>query len=337
MRPNVFAVLVVALLAAACVDVTPAATPAPSSTPAVSASPTATPPVSAPPSATAAASATVAASPAPSPATTLAPGPTLPLAPTPTGAAAIPKAVIIVGPTHEETETNLKQGEAMAQLAEAAGMSVTRVFFPHATWEAVLAAIQGASFVAYFGHGYGWPSNTPELWEVQQDGMGLNKYDGSSESEVHYYGANKIRESIRLAPHAVVFVMRGCYTAGNGQAEDPIPTLDVARQRVDNFASGWLAVGAGAVFALAFGTHYDYSAHLMTGDAATVDELFSTANDAVGTDPLYFESQRTPGARNHLDPSPNKGYLRAISGDLAMTAAVWRSGAGQTVVVSSSL
>ena len=224
-------------------------------------------------------------------------------------------------------------GEEMAQRAEAAGMDVHRVFFPHATWDAVLAAIQGASFVAYYGHGYGWPSNTPELWEVQQNGMGLNAYDGSGAYEVDYYGANKIRQSIRLAPHAVVFLMRGCYTAGNGLNEDPIPPLDIARQHVDNYASGWLAVGAGAVFAFANGSRYNYPEQLMTGDATTVDELFSTAGDAIGANPLYFASQRTPGARNHLDPHPTKGYLRAISGDLEMSAAMWRSGAGAIIAV----
>jgi hypothetical protein len=243
----------------------------------------------------------------------------------------VPKAVIIVAPTGELTAGNLVLGEEMAQRAEAAGMDVHRVFFPHATWEAVLAAIQGASFVAYYGHGYGYPSNTDELWEVQQDGMGLNEYEGSSEHEVHYYGANKIRDSIRLAPHAVVFLMRGCYTAGNGLNEDPIPPLDIARQHVDNYASGWLAVGAGAVFAFANGSRYNYPEQLMTGAPITVDELFSNAGDANGDNPLYFESQRTLGARNHLDPHPTKGYLRAISGNLAMTAALWRSGAGATI------
>ena len=264
----------------------------------------------------------------PTPTGTAIPTPTL--LPTPSASSAIPKAVIIVGPTDEE------QGEQMAEKAEAAGMQVIRVFYPHATWDAVVAAVQGASFVAYYGHGYGWPSNTDTLWEVQQDGMGLNAYDGSGVGEVHYSGANKIRESIRLAPHAVVFVMRGCYTAGNGQHADPIPTLDVARQRVDNFASGWLAVGAGAVFALAFGTHFDYPDKLMNTDA-TIDELFAMSSEYVGANELYFDSVRTPGAFNHLDPDPKKGYLRAVSGDLTMTTALWRSGAGQITVVSSSL
>jgi hypothetical protein len=334
MRSHGLVLLYVALLAAACVDVAPVATPAPTQsalptpmasatvTPSVTAAVTATPgPTAAQPSATPVASAV----------------PTLSVLPTPSGTPAIPKAVFIVGPTDELTDENLTLAETMAESAEVAGMAVTRVFYPHATWDNVLAAVQGASLVAYFGHGYGWPSNTPELWEVQQDGLGLNTYDGSGVGEVHYYGANKLRQSVRLAPHAVVFLMRGCYTAGNGLNTAPIPPLDVARQHVDNFASGWLAVGAGAVFAFAFGTHSDYSSKLMAADAATVDDMFSTAGDAVGMNPIYFDSVRTPGARNHLDPDPNKGYLRALSGDLAMTAATWRSGAGQTFAVSSSL
>ena len=37
-------------------------------------------------------------------------------------------------------------------------MDVRRVFHPHATWDAVMANIQGANLVYYAGHGYGWPS-----------------------------------------------------------------------------------------------------------------------------------------------------------------------------------
>ena len=332
MRPIGLLLAFVVLLAGAYVVAQPAAAPAGSPSLPPIAVATATASASAPASLTPTSSPSVAILPSPTPAGSVLPTPT-PSFPIPTAGAAIPKAVIIVAPTDELTAGNLVLGEEMAQRAEAAGMDVHRVFFPHATWEAVLAEIQGASFVAYYGHGYGWPSNTTELWEVQQDGMGLNAYDGSGEYEVHYYGANKIRESIRLAPHAVVFLMRGCYTAGNGLNEDPIPPLDVARQHVDNFASGWLAVGAGAVFAFAQGSRSNYAEKLMAADSVTVDQMFSTAGDANGVDPRYFESQRTVGARNHLDPHPVKGYLRAVSGDLEMTAALWRSGAGAIITV----
>ena len=333
MRPIGLLLAFVVLLAGAYVWARPVAAPSASPTAPAFAAATATATASVLPSTTAGviASPTASSAPLATPNGPVLPTPTGPVLPSAPPGSAVPKAVIIVAPTDELTAGNLILGEEMAQRAEEAGMDVRRVFFPHATWDAVLAEIQGASLVAYYGHGYGWPSNTTELWEVQQNGMGLNAYDGSGEYEVHYYGANKIRESIRLAPNAVVFLMRGCYTAGNGLNEDPIPPLDIARQHVDNFASGWLAVGAGAVFAFAQGTRFNYPEQLMTGEEITVDEMFSTAGDAVGVNPLYFESQRVPGMRNHLDPHPTKGYLRAISGNLELSAAVWRSGAGEII------
>ena len=207
-------------------------------------------------------------------------------------------------------------------------MDVRRVFFPHATWENVLAEVQGASLVAYFGHGYGFPSNTVKLTERSQDGMGLNAYDGGGDADVKYYGATLITESIRLAPNAVVFLMHGCYTGGNGELGTAIPATDVARERVDNYASGWLAVGAGAVFGFQWGTHVNYSDALMSTDS-TIELLFMNHREYVGWNDLYFDSLRTPGAISHLDPDPKHGYLRAVTGDLTMTTGAWRSGAGQ--------
>src|SRR5687768_4973650 len=260
MRPIGLLLAVVVLLAGAYIMAQPVAVPSASPTvPAVAAA-TATP--AATDSATRTSSLTPTSATLPTPSSAVLPSPTNLVLPSAAPGLAVPKAVIIVAPTDELTEGNLILGEEMAQRAEAAGMDVRRVFYPHATWEAVLAEIQGANFVAYYGHGYGWPSNTTELWEVQQNGMGLNAYDGSGEYEVDYYGANKIRQSIRLAPHAVVFLMRGCYTAGNGLNEDPIPVVDIARQHVDNYASGWLAVGAAAVFAFANGSRHNYPEQL---------------------------------------------------------------------------
>jgi hypothetical protein len=243
---------------------------------------------------------------------------------------ATPKAVFIVGPEDELTEGNLEEAEEMAQQAELAGMDVRRVFHPHATWDNVLAEVQGASLVAYLGHGYGFPSNTKKLSERWQDGMGLNLYDGSTTTEVTYYGATPIRESIRLAPHAVVILMHGCYTSGNGLWGTPIPTVDIARERVDNYASGWLAVGAGVVYGFQWGTRFNFADALMNTDL-TADELFmAPQREYVGWNELYFESIRTPGAVGHLDPDPDVGYLRSATGDLSMTTAAWRSGASQT-------
>ena len=160
------------------------------------------------------------------------------------------KAVFIVGPTDGLTDSNLVDAEALAVEAEAWGMDVRRVFFPHATWENVLANIQGANLVVYMGHGYGWPSPyTQQLTESRQNGMGLNSFDGSGKSQYTYYGANVLKANVVLAPNAIVFLNHLCYSAGNGEPGMAVPSWDVARQRVDNMANGWLATGAKTVFA----------------------------------------------------------------------------------------
>jgi len=251
----------------------------------------------------------------------------------------VPKAVFIVGPTGSLTDTDLADAEKMASQAEAAGMEVHRIFFPHATWDNVLANIQGANLVVYMGHGYGWPSPyTSELTESRQDGMGLNSFDGSGPNQYTYYGASKIRESIQLAPNAVVFLNHLCYASGNGEPGMAIPGEDLARERVDNFASGWLEVGARVVFAYGWWQKLNYPDALMTTDK-TMDELFMTVAPGrsagspagyVGWNDARFDSQRTPGATNHLDPHQKHGYYRAVSGDLSMTASDFRSSANGT-------
>jgi hypothetical protein len=355
--------LFVALATVGCVGVsqptsdakTPAILPPISLVPTAPASSTTTPsPIATPAPIATATAATVATAPTAATAPTLAP--TFTLVPTPTpgptdmppatppaeltpsasplSPVARPKAVFIVGPEEALTPGNLEEAETMAVQAEAAGMDVRRVFHPYATWENVLDEIQGASLVAYLGHGYGYPSNSNELNEKSQDGMGLNTVDAGADDDVTYHGATALRQSVRLAPHAVVILLHGCYTAGNGELGTPIPTVDVARERVDNYASGWLAVGAGAVFGYQWGTRWNFSDALVNSES-TIDLLFTEQHEHIGWNDLYFDSVRTLGAASHLDPEPADGYLRAVTGDLAMTTAEWRSGAGQLAPAAS--
>lgn len=248
-----------------------------------------------------------------------------------------PKAVLIVGPTHELTDFNLAAAEKIARQAEDAGMDVRRVFFPYATWENVLANIQGASLVVYMGHGYGWPNPyTATMKEGRQDGMGLNTYAGSGPADRTYYGATRIVESIHLAPHAVVLLNHLCYSAGNGEVSDLIPTQEIAHERADNMASGWLAAGAGAVFATAWGQSLNFPRALMTTNT-TMDAMFMTPSRSpgslagfIGWNDVRLASDRTPGAVVHLDPHPVHGFLRALTGNLEQSTAEWRSGSSLT-------
>jgi hypothetical protein len=242
------------------------------------------------------------------------------------------KAVVIVGPTAELTTQNLTHGEAIAQLAEKFGMEVRRVFHPYATWDNVLANIQNANLVVYLGHGYGWPSP----WgfsEKSQNGFGLNPIEGGARNQVKYYGARQIVANVRLAPNALVLLDHLCYAAGNGEAGMVIPSWSVAQQRVDNYAAGFLAAGAHGVFAYSYQT-FDATVKALFKTDRTMASLFTTPGayprplyGYVGWDARQLESIRTPGTINWLDPHEKQGFLRAFSGDPAMTAADWRAGA----------
>jgi flagellar hook assembly protein FlgD len=251
-----------------------------------------------------------------------------------TAQGAVPlKMVVIVAPAGSQTSADLADAEALAQLGESYGLDVRRVFFPHATWDNVMANIQGANLVAYMGHGYGWPSPyTKVLTESRQDGVGLNSFDGSSTTQFTYYGATVLRDNWVLAPNAIVWLNHDCYTSGNGEPSMAIPSWDVARQRVDNFASGFLAIGAGAVFAFEW-QRFNKSLQLLMTTDDTMAQIFETPGAKptgmwgwVGWDPRKFDSVRTPGAMNYLDPDPKDGFLRAVTGDLSMTAADWAQG-----------
>ena len=240
------------------------------------------------------------------------------------------KAVFIVGPTHDLTDSNLQEAETLAQVAESYGMDVRRVFHPNATWDNVMANVQGANLVVYMGHGYGWPSPYPPFREKYQDGIGINEYEGGPMTDPDYYGGKLIRENWHLAPNAIVLLNHLCYAAGDGEPGMAIPSWDIARQRVDNMAAGYLTAGARAVFAYSI-QRYIKTLGLLFTTNETIDDIFKTPGAHprayygwIGADPRYFDSVRVPGARNLLDPDPADGFLRAVSGDLTMTAAQWR-------------
>jgi flagellar hook assembly protein FlgD len=246
-----------------------------------------------------------------------------------------PLAVFIVGPSAGLTDDNKRDSAALARDAEDAGMRVRKVFHPNATWENVLDAIQGASLVVYMGHGNGWPSPHGPFQEDTKDGFGLNPSEGGSAYSTNYYGADKIRKRVRLAPNAVVLLGHLCYASGNGEEYmGPEHDRDVATKRADNYASGFLDVGARAVFAYGMDQKLDFPRALMRGNR-TMDEIFKAPNSDgrydgfVGTRDYYRESKRTGWARLHMDPHPRHGHYRAVTGDLSMTASEFRAGAGE--------
>ncbi len=223
-----------------------------------------------------------------------------------------PKVVIIVGPTGDVTDHYIADADEAAAAARRYTSSVITLYSPNATWARVRNALQGASVVVYLGHGNGYPSpyrSSP--WPYTENGLGLNVAGSAGNDEHQYFGEYYLRQSVKLAPDAVVILSHLCYASGSSEPGLPDDGLDVAVQRVDNYAAGFLAVGASAVIA---------DAHM--GPAYYVDQVLSahrgvaaiwntapTLNNHV----LFRDSQRSPGYREYLDPdTATSGYYRSM-------------------------
>jgi hypothetical protein len=234
--------------------------------------------------------------------------------------AAAPKVVIVVGATEGTTPSYRADADSIAAEAIKYTPNVVKVYSPNATWAAVSAAGQGASIFIYLGHGYGFPSPyKPILTPSVHDGMGLNEVANSGDSDKKYYGESVVSAGIRFARNAIVILDHNCYSAGSSESGNPEPTIPVAKQRVDNFASGYLRAGArlvmadsadGNVIAMIrsiFTTH-------QTIDAAWHGQAWAHHHDIVWT------PMRNPAYTADMDPdTTTTGFHRSIVGNLQVT------------------
>lgn len=247
-------------------------------------------------------------------------------------AAAGAKVVIVVGPTHGSTQTYIDRANIIAAQAASYGAVVTKVYTPHATWDRVRSVAQSAKLLIYLGHGNGWPSPYAPYTGATKDGFGLNPYDGSGfGSPVKYYGEDYIAASIRLAPGAVVILNHLCYASGAGEPGSPNPTWDVARQRVDNFAAGFIAAGASGVIA---DGHTDISHELkivLGAGSRNLADAWRADSDSNGHT-RTFASARRSGFTNYIDPDyASSGFYRALT-----TKSTFVTGAGATATATTA-
>ncbi len=221
-----------------------------------------------------------------------------------------PRVAVIVGPAGDLTGLYRSIGADAAREARRWTSDVVTVMTPDATWPVVKRALRGASVVVYLGHGNGFPSPyRKSLYPPTQDGLGLNPVAGGDDTSHQYFGEAFLAREVRLAPGAVVLLHHLCYASGNSEPGLPEGSLDVARQRVDNYAAGWLAAGAGAVVADTFGAPGPYLKALF-GTNQTIDRIWRDAptfHDHV----LSFPSIRTHGVRRDdgSDPGRHRGSI----------------------------
>lgn len=250
-------------------------------------------------------------------------------------AAVAPKVVIVVGAVESTTASYRSKADAIYAEAIKYTPNVVKVYSPNATWAKVKAAAQGASVFIYLGHGYGYPSPyRPVLSPSVQDGMGLNEIGGVSDSDKKYYGESPIASEIRFAKNAVVILSGLCYAAGSSEDGDPAPTIPVARERVDNFASGFIRAGARAVIADTWVSSVIYDIARIFTTNQSFEQLWRGA-------PNYHPSEqrfipvRNPQFESRLDPE--SGFYRAFTGAMDMTTADVIAGATATTATAPEL
>ena len=225
------------------------------------------------------------------------------------------RVVIIVGATHSATPGYRADAESAYAEAIKWTPNVTRVYSPYATWAAVKAAVKGANLVLYFGHGNGWPSPyTYDPTYATKDGFGLNATAGNGDYNNKYYGEPYIA-TLGLAPNALVILTHHCYASGNSEPCKAAPTLSVAKQRADNFASAFLKAGARAVIADGH-MNPNYYIQALFSTHQTIDGLWR-ASPNFHSHAFSFASVRSPGYTVQMDPDQaTSGYYRAVTGKL---------------------
>jgi hypothetical protein len=230
----------------------------------------------------------------------------------PAAGAAVPRVVFIVGPAGSATDSYRAQARAAAAIARKYTPDVVEVYSPNATWTAVKQATTGASLVVYMGHGNGWPSPYRDsLFPATQNGFGLNPSAGGDDRTHQYFGEDVVGSQLKFARNAVVLLNHLCYASGLSEPGLPEGTLDQARQRVDNYAAGFIRAGAAAVIAEAWSSP-SYFVGAILGGGRSMQTAWQKGPSANGNR-IAFASIRSPGYVAQMDPeTAASGFERSI-------------------------
>jgi len=233
------------------------------------------------------------------------------------------KVVVIVGPAGSNTANYKDHARRYAAQARSYGANVVEIYSPNATWSRVKAAAQGAKVLIYLGHGNGHPSPYGAFSKYTKDGFGLNKTAWNGNYNTKYWGEYYIDTQINLGPNAVVILNRLCYASGNSEWGRANPTKTVAKQRVQNYAAGFLRAGARAIFAEGI-TSASFVLYGLFKTNRSVGAIFKSSSNWNGNYDFQFQSERNPLYRAWMDPKSPGRYYRSVVGNLNLTAATIR-------------
>ena len=260
--------------------------------------------------------------------------------PQPTSAAG-KKVAIIVGPTGSITDTYRRSADAAAAAATAAGATVVKVYSPNATWANVRNAVNGANIIVWMGHGSGYPNpyNASETTE-KANGWGLNRTttngDGDNWSSTMVYcgerallgtltsayadqwkycGGSTNTDGITPAPGFVMVYAHACYTAGAGEPNEAPKPESTYLERVKNYSSPPLQLGAGAYFATSSEQSRIVTA-VLTQPELPYGQIFRNLPSFSASAARAFSHADVPGRSIWLQ---SNGYHLAYAGDPTLT------------------
>ncbi|MCB1173201.1 MAG: ankyrin repeat domain-containing protein [Leptospiraceae bacterium] len=145
----------------------------------------------------------------------------------------------------------------ISQTLRERGVQVTEFYAP-TSYEQIKAALKGAHFVAYAGHGIG-AVNPPKYHTPNPGGMLILKQV--------WVNSQQIRQEFETHPNAIVVLLGACFTAGNSGPDIGKIGEEEARQRIVSYTTPFMQGNfAGYYAAWSPYTGQQVLAHLFAGE-----------------------------------------------------------------------
>ncbi len=162
-----------------------------------------------------------------------------------------PKAVLIVGPVdppeHTGTKDLIQWADKLAAVMTENGMNVVKIYWPESTWENVRSNLSGASIVVYKGHGFGVGDVSADPTEMHGGCNGFCLVHPEIPDGARLGTQDMLVTTTKLAENAVGFFF--CCSCAGSSAADPSPvSKELARRRIESYASTMMFMGGGAYF-----------------------------------------------------------------------------------------
>jgi hypothetical protein len=145
------------------------------------------------------------------------------------------KAVLVVGPTEDATSESIERVKEIASYLRSSGVNVAEFYDPDASWKAIVQAAKGAHIFLYSGHGVNLGD------KGKPGGFCLSKKENIS--------SGSIIKDLRLHKNALIIFYTVCMGAGSSAEDDKDIGIQVALQRVSEYARPFVELGAAGYYA----------------------------------------------------------------------------------------